>query len=93
MVIYGRNLYGKVEPLYDPDGQEVLYIVTSFYHIYWFPLIPIKSLLVVAGSETSDGMRGWEIGLNGRSILAAYARAIAFLFVLLAGYLAFRGPL
>ena len=66
IIIYGTRMAGRVEGV----GGE--YAATRFAHIYWLPLIPVKSFWVYG--PTAEGFRGHATSLHGRSILAAYAR-------------------
>jgi len=67
IVVYGTGLYGRVDTV--PGAFTV---ATKFFHIFWVPLLPLGSHIVV--DETDDGWQGVPIGLNGRSVLAAYLR-------------------
>ncbi len=67
IVIYGSRMYGKI----DRCGRT--FIATLFAHIYWLPLFPLGSKLVL--EENGDGTyRFIAAGLNWRSVLAAYLR-------------------
>ncbi len=83
LLIYGKRLYGKVAPFRDEEGNELLHVATFFYHLYFIPLIPAKSFVVISGSQDGDGFKGSEISLNGRSVLAAYARAFTLFYVMM----------
>lgn len=77
----GTDFYGKVEPLRDSEGRECLYIATKFFHIAEIPIFPTGSVLVISGSENAQGVRGVDIPLSGRSVLAAYTRLIGGIFI------------
>ncbi|HUS29378.1 MAG TPA: hypothetical protein VMZ53_12755 [Kofleriaceae bacterium] len=62
IIIYGQRLYGAV------DEQGGQYAVTKFAHIYYMPLFPVGSVWLTAPD------RGIPTPLNGKSVLAAYAR-------------------
>jgi hypothetical protein len=66
-VRYGTRLSGKV------DQFAGSYIATRFFHIYYVPLVPMSSWLVLR-----DGS-GVAIPLNLRSVAAAYLRGVATL--------------
>lgn len=68
MIVYGTRMYGKV------DAYRDTYIATRFVHIWFLPLIPIGSHLVLGESEDGDGFRGMPVGLSLRSMFAGYLR-------------------
>jgi len=69
LVIYGSRLYGRVD-----DVPGLFYVATRFGHVFWVPLIPLGSHVVL--QELEDGWRGVPIGLSGRSVLAGYLRGL-----------------
>lgn len=80
-VVYGHSYFGRVDDVHH-EGQLLFYVVTKFYHLYYFPLMPASSHLVIAGSETGDGFRGVDIPLSGKSVLIAWVRACALVAAL-----------
>lgn len=67
VVVYGTRYMGKIERC---SGS---FIATKFFHIYWMPLLPLGSHVVL--EEHGDGsFRGIPAGLHLRSTLAAYLR-------------------
>ena len=66
VIIYGTRSYGRV------DQHEGEYAATSFFHVYYLPLVPTGSSWVTASD--ADGIRGYKIPLHGRSVLAGYLR-------------------
>ncbi len=64
--IYGTRFYGKVRAC----GSS--FIGTKFFHIWFLPLIPVGSHVVL--EESGDGFRGIPTGLHGKSVLAGYLR-------------------
>jgi hypothetical protein len=74
MIIYGKRLYGTVERV-----PGVLYVATQFFHLYFIPVAPVESFVIVEGSEVKDGFRGAKTGFNAKSILATYAKTALFL--------------
>jgi hypothetical protein len=64
--IYGTRFYGKVRAC----GSS--FIGTKFFHIWFMPLIPVGSHVVL--EESGDGFRGIPTGLDGKSVLAGYLR-------------------
>jgi hypothetical protein len=77
VIIYGTRLMGKV------DRVEALgHVATQFFHLYYVPLIPTGSYLVL--SEQGDDFRGVSVPLSFKSIVTAWLRAGTFLgFVVL----------
>ena len=70
MIIYGTQLYGKVDHL-----PGLFYVATQFGHIWFVPLVPVGSYLIL-----DDGKeRGISIGLSGKSVLFAYGRLALFI--------------
>ena len=72
VIIYGTRLMGKV------DQVEALgHVATQFFHLYYVPLIPTGSYLVL--SEQGDDFRGVSVPLSFKSVLTAWLRAGTFL--------------
>lgn len=69
IIVWGSGLYGKVDEI--PGG--LFHVATKFGHIYYLPLIPTGSHIIL--SKEGDQFRGVEIGLSGKSILMAWLRA------------------
>jgi hypothetical protein len=70
IIIWGQRNYGKVDKVGD-----FCYVATQFGHLWFIPLIPIQTYIVIAGSETDDGFKGVPIGFSAKSILIAWLRA------------------
>jgi hypothetical protein len=66
VIIYGVRPYGTV----DAYGGE--HAETSFFHIYFVPLIPTGSHWITGRS--ADGSTGYTIDMYGKSVVAGYAR-------------------
>lgn len=66
IVVYGTRLYGKVRRC----GSS--FLATRFVHIWYVPLIPIGTQLVL--EELDDGYRGIPAPFSFRSMFAAYLR-------------------
>jgi hypothetical protein len=84
VIVIGHGLYGKVERI----GAD-RYVATEFFHLFWFPVIPMRSIVV-----TDRRFRSWDgakIAMSGKSVFAAYLRALCvlaflqFLFALVTG--------
>jgi hypothetical protein len=68
VIIYGSKMYGRIQRC------GTTYMGTLFAHIYWMPLFPLGSKLVL--QENGDGTyRFIPAGLDWRSTLAAYLRS------------------
>jgi hypothetical protein len=78
VIVFGTRMYGQVDRM--PEG----YVATQFFHIWFIPLFPIKSLLVTEDTG-GDGVRGISLGWSGKSILAAYFRAAGVVATLVSG--------
>jgi hypothetical protein len=65
MLLYGTRLCG-----YSDKVDGVGHVATRFFHIWWVPLIPVRSYLMVEGHDD----RGVEIPMRGKSVLAAWVR-------------------
>jgi hypothetical protein len=89
VVIYGTNLYGRVDHVGD-----TYHVATRFAHLYYLPLIPLSSWLVVNDTESDNTFSGWPVGLRLRSVVSGYLRAwgggAALVGALAAGYHGFR---
>jgi hypothetical protein len=66
VIIYGVRPYGTV----DVHGGE--YAETSFFHIWFVPLVPTSSHWITG--KTADGSTGYSIDMYGKSVLAGYSR-------------------
>lgn len=67
LIVYGHRMYGRIE---ECAGS---FIGTQFVHIWFLPLIPTGSSLVL-GTNPDGSFRGIPIGMSGRSVLAGYMR-------------------
>ncbi|MEM1414064.1 MAG: hypothetical protein AAGH15_04155 [Myxococcota bacterium] len=84
MIVYGLRHYGKVDALgHAPNGGP--WVATRFAHIWFLPLIPLGSTLVVA--DDGKSVNGLKLPLSGKSVAFAYLRnwgvfaALILLFV------------
>ena len=74
MIIYGTRLFGKCDEI--PGAGHV---ATQFFHVYYLPLIPMKSHFVIEGSKSGDGYKAIALDLSWRSVGFAWLRAVAAL--------------
>lgn len=81
--IEGERLFGKVDRV-----PGACYVATMFAHVHFLPLIPIRSYIVLEGTESSKEFRGKPISLNLKSVFVAYADAWAGALALGTGLLA-----
>lgn len=67
IIFYGVRQYGRI------DEQAGTSIATQFAHLWFVPLFPVRSHLVLG--ESADGkFSGIPIPLSGRSVAAGYLR-------------------
>lgn len=68
LIIWGTRLFGKV----DQVGKDV-HVATKFFHLWYVPLIPLESWVVVA--QDGDGWRGFPLkSMRWKSALIAWLR-------------------
>jgi hypothetical protein len=80
VVIWGTTHAGKVDEV--PGGM--FHVVTRFGHLYYIPLIPTGSFLVL--EKTADGgFRGTQIPFSFKSLLAGWLRAFSIVALIGAG--------
>jgi hypothetical protein len=68
--IYGTRRFGKVDHV-----PGLFYVTTSFVHVWFIPLIPLQSYIIVAGT---GGCRGLTIDLCLKSVLIAWLRGALY---------------
>jgi hypothetical protein len=79
IVVWGQRLFGRV------DRFAGSHVATRFFHVYYLPLIPLSSWLVL--EEKADGeFLGLQVPLQLRSVLSAWLRLVSVVTVLVAGY-------
>jgi hypothetical protein len=69
LVIHGHLLYGKVDHV-----PGLFYVATEFLHLYWIPIFPGRSYLVLEGTRENRAPRRIRISMSGRSLLFAWGR-------------------
>ncbi|MDB4943498.1 MAG: hypothetical protein JWP97_3032 [Labilithrix sp.] len=67
IIVYGTRFYGKVK------AAGTSYLGTKFFHIWYVPLIPIETHLILQ-ENGNGGFRGIKSPFNVKSMLAAYLR-------------------
>ena len=68
VIVWGSRLYGKVD-----EVPGFFHVATRFGHIYYLPLIPMKSFVVLG--QSGEEFTGVPIPLSFKSILLAWVRA------------------
>jgi hypothetical protein len=81
-MIGGRKLFGRVDQV-----AGLFHVATKFGHIFFVPLIPMTSYIVLDGTEDLTNFRGLEINMSLKSVLAAYLRTFLILAALYQIYL------
>jgi hypothetical protein len=85
VVIWGQRMYGRV------DRFAGSHIATRFFHIYWVPLIPLSSWLVLEEHEEGR-FTGLQIPMSVRSIFLAWLRVVSVVALGLMGVRALSFP-
>lgn len=78
--VWGTRLYGKVD-----EVPGLFHVATKFFHIWFLPLIPLGSHVVI--EKSWNKWRGVPITLSGKSTLIALARVWLFAGALFVGFL------
>src|SRR5688572_15497126 len=80
IIVYGSRFYGRIRQC----GSS--FLATKFVHIYFVPLVPIGSHLVL--EENGDGSyRGMSAPFSFKSMMAGYLRIWGIVAVILTGVL------
>jgi len=80
MIIFGTSLYGKCD-----EVPGLFHVATNFVHIYYIPLLPTGSH-VVLGKE-GDTWHGAPCGLSLKSLFIAWMRTAAIVTIIGGGVL------
>jgi len=84
LIVFGQKRCGKVDHV-----PGLFYVITEFFHIYYFPLIPMGSYLILDGSPGGSSVQGTRISISFKSVLMGWFRALLvvgfFAGLLLAG--------
>lgn len=87
MILFGTQFYGKVDHV-----PGLFYVVTTFGHIWFVPLIPTGSYLII---DDGVGENGVQIPMSIKSVLMGWLRGICFVagpILLMVGLLGHQGP-
>ncbi|MBI3469673.1 MAG: hypothetical protein HY000_42285 [Planctomycetes bacterium] len=71
LLIFGKRFYGPVD-----EVPEWFYVATSFWHLWFIPLVPRESWLLFHESAGGGGLQGIPIALSWKSVLVAWFRAL-----------------
>ena len=81
IMIFGRHLFGSVDRV-----PGCCYVATMFFHIFFLPLIPLGTFIVLEGSETGNfferTFQGPRVRLGLKSVLVGYFRGWVGVFTL-----------
>lgn len=72
--ICGTRLYGRVDQV-----PSQFYVATEFVHMWYIPLIPLRTFLIVEGWQSEEAIK---IPMSFKSVLTAYVRAALILAAL-----------
>jgi hypothetical protein len=67
--IWGERMYGKVDVVGD-----LLHVHTRFFHMWYFPLFPQQTYIVIADLDSEDGFRCVPIDMSTKSVLLGWVR-------------------
>ncbi len=81
ILIWGSRLYGRVD-----EGPGLFHVATKFGHLWYFPLIPMGSHLVI--DQGPHGWRGMPLPFSFRSMLAAWVLAVVMAAAIASGIFA-----
>ena len=69
IIIWGQRMYGKVD-----EVPGLFHVRTRFFHLWFIPLIPLATFVVLAGSESGNGFKGKQIAMSFKSVLFGWLR-------------------
>jgi hypothetical protein len=67
-IYYGTQLYGKVD-----HAPGLFYVATTFFHLYFFPLVPGDSYLIM---DDGTGENGVPMRTSLWSVVVGWGRAV-----------------
>lgn len=82
VIYHGKDLFGKTDAV-----PGLGHVVTEFYHVSWFPLVPLEATFLPESRE--DDEDGIRIPFSAKSIGLAYLRAVLIVTALFAAAAAF----
>lgn len=75
LLIWGERICGRIDHV---PGK--CHVATRFFHLYYVPLIPLSSWVIVEGTESEQGFHGCQIGMSGKSVLFGWLQAALVVF-------------
>ena len=69
MIIFGTRLFGKCDQV-----GNLFHVRTRFFHVWFVPLIPVQSFIVLTGSEHYGGFKGVPTPMSLKSVLLGWLR-------------------
>ena len=82
MIVWGSGLYGKVD-----EVPRLFHVATNFGHLYYFPLIPLGTYVIL--SESEGQFQGVKLPLSGKSIMLAWLRGLLVIGAIAAVFASF----
>lgn len=76
ILVTGNRLYGRVDSV-----PGLFHVATRFFHLWYFPLVPLQSLLVIVDPDSGGRAREIALGLRFKSVLAGWVRAVLFVVI------------
>ena len=90
LIIWGTNRYGRTD-----EVPSLFYVTTKFGHLWYLPLFPLGSFLLIDGPADGEGNpKGVAIPFSFKSFLLGWLRAgmLLLTFILaITGFVAGRG--
>src|SRR5687767_14985222 len=83
IIIWGQTLAGKVDRV-----PGLFYVTTQFFHLYYVPLIPLQSYLVIEGTENGDDFKGVGVPMSFKSVLFGWLRGALIVGILVCAVVA-----
>jgi hypothetical protein len=74
IIIWGQRMFGKTDHV-----GNLFYLRTQFFHLWFIPLIPLTTYIVLAGSEQGTGFKGMQTSMSFKSVLFGWLRAACVL--------------
>ncbi len=74
IIIWGTRMAGTCDRV-----GKMFYVRSRFFHVWYIPLIPVATYVVIHGSEGGSGFQGKQIPMSGKSILFGWLRTGAIL--------------
>ena len=79
IIIWGQRMCGTTDHVGD-----LCHVRTRFFHLYWIPLIPVQSFILLSGSAGGN-LKGVATSLSFKSVLLGWLRT-ALVFAVGGGF-------